>query len=225
MAWGSVTKNVGRGRRRETGKNKGLSVVGFMLHVNMPLYDRILVPTDGSEEGELAVCHALDLAAVHGASVRAIYVVDTARYAGMPMETTWEGVGDLLYDDGEAALETVEELAADRDVEVETAVVEGSPSREIVTHAEATDSDLVVMGTHGRGGIDRLLLGSVAEKVVRGSSVPVLTVRIGDDEDAASAAESATASESATAEETSAGETGAAGTGADGAVSDASETG
>ncbi|ELZ62178.1 UspA domain protein [Halorubrum hochstenium ATCC 700873] len=167
-----------------------------MIHVNMPLYDRILVPTDGSSEGELAVCHALDLAAVHGATVRAIYVVDTARYAGMPMETTWEGVGDLLYDDGEAALGTVCDLAADRDVDVETAVVEGSPSREIITQAEETGCDLVVMGTHGRGGIDRLLLGSVAEKVVRGSSVPVLTVRIGDD-DAASAAESATASEGA----------------------------
>ncbi|WP_283402256.1 universal stress protein [Halorubrum sp. DM2] len=159
----------------------------------MPLYNRILVPTDGSSEGELAVCHALDLAAVHGATVRAIYVVDTARYAGMPMETTWEGVGDLLYDDGEAALSTVRELAADRDVDVETAVVEGSPSREIITHAEETGCDLVVMGTHGRGGIDRLLLGSVAEKVVRGSSVPVLTVRIGDDD--AVAAESAAESE------------------------------
>ncbi|WP_149799621.1 universal stress protein [Halorubrum xinjiangense] len=211
----------------------------------MPLYDRILVPTDGSPEGELAVCHALDLAAVHGASVRAIYVVDTARYAGMPMETTWEGVGDLLYDDGEAALETVCELAADRDVDVETAVVEGSPSREIITHAEEAGCDLVVMGTHGRGGIDRLLLGSVAEKVVRGSSVPVLTVRIGDEEAAANAAESASATaaggeESATAGETSADgtsagetsadgtradETGAAGTRADGSVSDATETG
>ena len=191
-----------------------------MVHVNMPLYDRILVPTDGSPEGELAVCHALDLAAVHGASVRAIYVVDTARYAGMPMETTWEGVGDLLYDDAESALETVAELAADRDVDVETAVVEGSPSREIITHAEETGCDLVVMGTHGRGGIDRLLLGSVAEKVVRGSSVPVLTVRIGDGEEPASAAESATASGSA-----NTGETSAAGTDVEGSVSDATETG
>ncbi|MGM0447371.1 MAG: universal stress protein [Methanobacteriota archaeon] len=192
----------------------------------MPLYDRILVPTDGSPEGELAVCHALDLAAVHGASVRAIYVVDTARYAGMPMETTWEGVGDLLYDDGEAALETVCELAADRDVNVETAVVEGSPSREIITHAEETGCDLVVMGTHGRGGIDRLLLGSVAEKVVRGSSVPVLTVRIGDEEAAANAAESASATGSAeSGESATAGETSAVGTEADGSVSDATETG
>ncbi|TKX83377.1 universal stress protein, partial [Halorubrum sp. SS5] len=104
------------------------------------------------------------------------------------------------------------ELAADRDVDVETAVVEGSPSREIITHAEEAGCDLVVMGTHGRGGIDRLLLGSVAEKVVRGSSVPVLTVRIGDGEEPPSAAESATAGE-------------AAGTDAEGPVSDATETG
>jgi nucleotide-binding universal stress UspA family protein len=70
-------------------------------------------------------------------------------------------------------------------VPVETAVLEGSPSREIVRYAEAQDCDLVVMGTHGRGGIDRLLLGSVAERVVRASEVPVLTVRVGqapDDE-------------------------------------------
>ena len=192
-----------------------------MVHVNMPLYDRILVPTDGSSEGELAVCHALDLAAVHGASVRAVYVVDTARYAGMPMETTWEGVGDLLYDDGEAALETVRELAAGRDVDVETAVVEGSPSREIITQAEEADCDLVVIGTHGRGGIDRLLLGSVAEKVVRGSSVPVLTVRIGGGEEPPSAAESAAATDSAGDEESAS----AGGADADGPASDATETG
>jgi len=195
-----------------------------MVHVNMPLYDRILVPTDGSSEGELAVCHALDLAAVHGATVRAIYVVDTARYAGMPMETTWEGVGDLLYDDGEAALATVCDLAADRDVDVETTVVEGSPSREIITQAEETGCDLVVMGTHGRGGIDRLLLGSVAEKVVRGSSVPVLTVRIGDD-DAAVAAESTMDSEESETDSTSEPDAGPGAETASRSALDASETG
>ncbi|MUW14757.1 universal stress protein [Halorubrum sp. CBA1125] len=144
----------------------------------MSLYDRILVPTDGSEEGERAVSHALDLAAVHGAGIHALYVVDTASYAGMPMESTWEGVGDLLRGDAEEAVKQVEALAEGTGVDVETAVVEGTPSREILRYAEDNDCDLVVMGTHGRGGIDRLLLGSVAEKVVRGSTVPVLTVRL-----------------------------------------------
>ena len=169
----------------------------------MTLYDRILVPTDGSAEGERAVAHALDLAAVHGAAVHAIHVVDSARYAGMPMEASWEGVGELLRGDADEAVDAVEGLAAGTDVDVETAVVEGSPSREIVRYAEGNDFDLVVMGTHGRGGIDRLLLGSVAEKVVRGSAVPVLTVRIDGDgpsepATAESAGEEATPGEAST---------------------------
>ncbi|OYR43280.1 MULTISPECIES: universal stress protein [unclassified Halorubrum] len=147
----------------------------------MTLYDRILVPTDGSTEGERAVAHALDLAAVHDAAVHAVHVVDTASYAGMPMEASWEGVGELLRGDAEEAVAAVEELAEETVVDVETAVVEGSPSREIIRYAEGNGCDLVVMGTHGRGGIDRLLLGSVAEKVVRGAAVPVLTVRIDGD--------------------------------------------
>ncbi|WP_418285335.1 universal stress protein [Halorubrum sp. DTA46] len=144
----------------------------------MTLYDRILVPTDGSAEGERAVAHALDVATVHDAAVHALYVVDTASYAGMPMESSWEGIGDLLRSDAADAVERVERLAADAAVDVETAVVDGSPSREIIRYAENNGCDLVVMGTHGRGGIDRLLLGSVAEKVVRGASIPVLTVRL-----------------------------------------------
>ena len=147
----------------------------------MTLYDRILVPTDGSEEGTQAVTHALDLAVVHQASVHTLYVINTASYAGMPMETSWEGIDDLLRADADAAVNEVEKLADGYDVDVTTAVVEGSPSREIIRYAESERCDLIVMGTHGRGGIDRLLLGSVAEKVVRGSTVPVLTVRLGED--------------------------------------------
>lgn len=147
------------------------------------MYDRILVPTDGSVEGERAVRHALDLAEAHGADVHALYVVNTASYAGLPMESSWEGVDELLRSDAEAAVESVTELAAGRDVDVETAVTEGSPSRQIVRYAENNGCDLIVMGTHGRGGLDRLLLGSVTEKVVRSSSIPVLTVSIKPGED------------------------------------------
>jgi nucleotide-binding universal stress UspA family protein len=182
----------------------------------MTLYDRILVPTDGSAEGERAVAHALDLAAVHGATVHAIHVVDSARYAGMPMEASWEGVGELLRGDADDAVDGVEALAEGTGVEVETAVVEGSPSREIIRYAEGNDCDLVVMGTHGRGGIDRLLLGSVAEKVVRGSVVPVLTVRIDGESSPERSAEKAAAEETAaegeTARETAAQETAVEGT-------------
>ncbi|KTG08716.1 stress response protein [Haloprofundus marisrubri] len=145
------------------------------------MYDRILVPTDGSEGVERAICHALDLAEAHGATIHAIYVVNTASYAGLPMESSWDGIDEMLRSDAEAALEDVRRLADERGVSVEAAVVDGSPSREIVSYAEREGCDLIVMGTHGRGGIDRLLLGSVAEKVVRGSNVPVLTVHVADE--------------------------------------------
>jgi len=146
------------------------------------MYDRILVPTDGSSGVERALCHALDLAKRHGATVHAIYVVDSAGYSSLPMETSWEGISDMLRDEGEAALDRVRELADERDVPLDTDIVDGSPSREIVRVAEDDGADLIVMGTHGRGGLDRLLLGSVAERVVRSAPVPVLTVRVGEDE-------------------------------------------
>jgi nucleotide-binding universal stress UspA family protein len=147
------------------------------------MYGRILVPTDGSPGVERAVEHAIDLAEVHGATLHAVYVVNTASLATLPMETSWEGVGTMLREDGEEALERVEKMAEAAGVPVETHLVEGSPSREIVRFAEECEVDAIVMGTHGRGGIDRLLLGSVAERVVRAATVPVTTVRVGDPDD------------------------------------------
>ena len=147
----------------------------------MTLYDRILVPTDGSPEGEQAIAHAVDLAEANGAMVSGLYVINTASYNGLPMETSWEGVTTLLNTDAKEAVETVEELCTERDVPVETEIAEGSPSTEIVRAAESQGCDLIVMGTHGRGGIDRLLLGSVAEKVVRAAHIPVMTVRVGEE--------------------------------------------
>ena len=144
----------------------------------MGLYERILVPTDGSDGVERAIRHAVDLAVDHGATVHALYVVNSASYAGMPMESSWEGIDEMLRSDAEDAVSMVEAVGDDYEVPVETAILDGSPSKEIVRYAETEDCDLIVMGTHGRGGIDRLLLGSVAEKVVRSSSVPVLTVRV-----------------------------------------------
>jgi nucleotide-binding universal stress UspA family protein len=142
------------------------------------MYDRILVPTDGSPGSRGVIEHAADLAEIHGATLHGLYVVNTASHASFSMESTWEGIGDMLHEEGKEALRTVESVV-DEQVPVETAVLEGSPSRKIVRYAEREGCDLIAMGTHGRGGIDRLLLGSVAERVVRSSEVPVLTVRVG----------------------------------------------
>ncbi|WP_336343930.1 universal stress protein [Halalkalicoccus ordinarius] len=146
------------------------------------MYERILVPTDGSAGVERAIEQAAELAAVHGAEVHSVYVLNTANFASLPMETSWEGVSDMLRQDGEEALERVRALLESYEVPVRTHLIEGSPAREIVDFATEEGCDLIVMGTHGRGGIDRLLLGSVAERVVRGSPVPVLTVRVREED-------------------------------------------
>ena len=148
------------------------------------MYDRIVVPTDGSDEMGRVLAHAADLACIHGATLDFVYVVNTATFANLPMETSWEGVRESLREEGEAALEGAETAVEGTAEEVSTErhTLEGGPAREIVAYAERTGADLVVMGTHGRGGINRILIGSVAERVVRTSTVPVLTVHVDDAE-------------------------------------------
>jgi len=150
----------------------------------MGRYERILVPTDGSDATREAVQQAVDLAAEHGATIHALYVVNSASFAGLPMDSSWENVSAMLSEEGTTALDDVTAIAEGQGVDVERELSDGNPAREIVRYAEDENCDLVVMGTHGRGEIDRLLLGSVAEKVVRSSSVPVLTVRVGDEAEA-----------------------------------------
>lgn len=147
------------------------------------MYDRILLPTDGSAGMTRVVDHAVELARTHGADLHALYVLDTASLSDLPMEGSWEGLNTALREEGERALTAVEDRAGD--LSVETAVVEGSPSRDIVEYAAEHDCDLIVMGTHGRAGVDRWILGSVAERVVRRSSVPVLTVNVSEPEGSA----------------------------------------
>jgi nucleotide-binding universal stress UspA family protein len=149
----------------------------------MGAYDRILVPTDGSDGVERAIEHAIEVATTNDADVHGLFVLSTDAYAGLAMESSWESVDRLLREDAQEAVARVREIAeaVDEDLAVETAVVEGKPSREIVRYAEEVGCDLIVMGTHGRGGIDRLLLGSVAESVIRSSSMPVTTVPVGNE--------------------------------------------
>jgi nucleotide-binding universal stress UspA family protein len=84
---------------------------------------------------------------------------------------------ELLEKEANGATETVEDLAKKEGVTVETVVLEGNPSHEIIEFADNNNIDLIIMGTLGKTGFDRFLLGSVAEKVTRNSKVPVLVVR------------------------------------------------
>lgn len=139
------------------------------------MYDDVLFPTDGSENAEVALEHALSLAETYGARIHVLYVVNTTY---TDVGATGRTTIDSLRKRGESAVREVEELATANGVDVITRIEEGDPYREILEYAEE-NVDLVVMGTRGRSGIDRYLLGSITEKVVRTADVPVFTVRGG----------------------------------------------
>lgn len=140
------------------------------------MYDNVLIPTDGSDRMGKVIDHADQLADIHDATLHAIYVANTASLSDLPMESSWEGVSSALRKQGERAIKKLEERAETSSLE--SAIVEGSPPKQITEYAQENDCDVIIMGTHGRSGVDRLLLGSVAERVVRSSPVPVLTINV-----------------------------------------------
>nr|WP_324254850.1 universal stress protein [Halapricum desulfuricans] len=144
------------------------------------MYQDILLPTDGSDSVERIAEHAGSLARQYDATVHVLSVVDTRnRFEGPSM-----GLGSDAWEDAERerAREAVEDAAGalPDDVSADRSVESGVPHAAVLEYVETADVDVVVMGTHGRTGIDHYLIGSVAERVVRRSPVPVLTVRIGD---------------------------------------------
>lgn len=141
------------------------------------LYKKILIATDGSEFTKNAVDYGIDLAKSTGAKLYAIYVVDTAAFASIPMDAAWESMYEILKQEGDEATRYVADRAEAEGLEIERLTVEGHPAEEIIKHAEKNSANLIVMGTLGKSGLDRFLLGSVAEKVVRNSKIPVLVVR------------------------------------------------
>ncbi len=141
------------------------------------LFRKILIATDGSEYTKRAVDHGIDLAKSTEAKLYAIYVIDTAAFASIPMDAAWESMYELLKQEGDEATRYVADKSEVDGLEVERLTIEGHPAEEIIKYAEKNSVDLIVMGTLGKSGLDRFLLGSVAEKVVRNSKIPVLVVR------------------------------------------------
>jgi nucleotide-binding universal stress UspA family protein len=137
------------------------------------MFDTIVIATDGSESVRRAVSVALDLAERFDAAVRALYVVDEGEVESSP-ERVREEMRAALDDSGRAALDDV---AAAADRPATTAVRAGRPATEIREYTTEHGADMVAMGTRGRHGENRFLIGSVAERVVRTCPVPVLTVR------------------------------------------------
>ncbi len=144
----------------------------------MPTIKCILCPVDFSETSDQALAYATELARQFQAGIKLLHVIQLPAH---PMDTN-----DLMpLEDFEteyaarfqAQLEGLVQRERDKGVEVEGLQTTGIPHDEIIHAAEELNADLIVMGTHGRTGLAHFLIGSVAERVVRMSPLPVLTVR------------------------------------------------
>jgi len=144
------------------------------------MYENILLPTDGSDGTDRVVEHAIHLARGSGATVHVLHVVDTS---ALPLDAHSQHVYDELESAGLDSVVEIRDGALEAGVHAVEAVREGTPYREILAYADEHDVDLVVIGTHGRNGLRRRVLGSVAERVVRCAEAPVLTVRTSPPED------------------------------------------
>lgn len=166
------------------------------------MYENILYPTDGSQPAEVAVTHAKSLAEKYDARIHILYVVDSAHSkssmtlqkdengqwkTGMVSRGKGEDKGgmssdkvdvlEVLQREGEALTQEIATELHDEGFKTATACKRGKPHQVIRSYAEDNDVGLIVMGTHGRSGVSRQLIGSVTEKVIRTASTPVLTVR------------------------------------------------
>jgi universal stress protein A len=140
----------------------------------------ILVPTDFSDASQAALAYAKSLAAPFGASIHLVHVMEDLLAHAWAAEVYVASMPNLREEIEKEARERLSALLAaeeGRQFAVVTALLAGNPFLEIIRYAKAQNVDLIVIGTHGRGAIAHMLLGSVAEKVVRKSPCPVLTVR------------------------------------------------
>ena len=139
-------------------------------------YKKIMVATDGSTQVRKAIEAGIELAKLSRAKLYALYVIVPAGFS--PRDFGWEkALRDFLKDEGEKAVSSVEDAGKNAAVEVEPVILEGDAADRILEFAESEGIDLIVMGTLGKTGLERFLLGSVAEKVVRHSKVPVMVVK------------------------------------------------
>ncbi|ADE36162.1 universal stress protein [Methanohalophilus mahii] len=139
--------------------------------------EKIMISTDGSENVKNAVDWGIELAKATGAEVKAVYVLPPVSVSIATRGERWaDSLRNHLKDEGKSATEYVVDAGKKADVEVEPIIIEGSPADGIVKFATENEIDLIVMGTLGRTGISHLLLGSVAENVVRHSKTQVLVV-------------------------------------------------
>ena len=144
------------------------------------MYDRILLPTDGSKGVDRAIDHAVDAAGRYDATLHVLYVVDSDvvnAYSGDEFVDGAEGASETLEELGREALAAVAAHAEEAGVETVTELVYGVPHERILAYIDDEDVDLTVMGSKTRSGDYRRMLGSVTERVSRQSTAPVSIVK------------------------------------------------
>lgn len=144
------------------------------------MYQRILVPVDGSDTSRAALQEAIKLAQQLGSRLKLVHVIENARVFDAEGMVDYTTLRDIATKSGEQVLARAREMAHQAGVQTETALLESDGNRNenvIVAEAKQWLAELIVIGTHGRSGISRLLFGSVAEGVVRGATMPVLLIR------------------------------------------------
>jgi nucleotide-binding universal stress UspA family protein len=144
------------------------------------MFAKIMIATDGSAPSYQAAKQGVEIARVSGGQVVAVYVVDVPRLASLPGYAGIAGTKDQLLElmirQGQEATQEVEHIALDAGVPCSKVILKGHPSDELLKYSQEPGADLLVMGAVGKSGLNRFLLGSVAQKVVQHSKVPVMLV-------------------------------------------------
>ncbi|WP_182021990.1 universal stress protein [Haloquadratum walsbyi] len=145
------------------------------------MFNRILLPTDGTDAMQTVIDHAIDIASRRDAVIHILYVVDDRAFLTLQDGMKADVIAELEAE-GETALEATARLFDDSDIKTTTALRKGDPADEIISYATETDVDLITMGTR-RADYTENLVGSVSQSIVARADIPVLTTNLTRDDD------------------------------------------
>ena len=149
------------------------------------MYNKILLPTDGSKNSERAIAHALTIAEFGDAEIVVLNVVDSVYLTGLPEEDLITKSEMILEEESKKVTSRVESIIKEieeekgsegKDIKITTKTIEGNAADVILKISESEDIDLIVIASSGKHMLDRFLLGSVTEKTVRHTKVPILVI-------------------------------------------------
>jgi len=147
------------------------------LSLNFKSIQKILVATDGSSSSMRAAEYAIGVAKMLNAQIKVIYVIDEIVLEQVSKVAERENVEKELQEDGRRSTNYVVGLAEKEGIKADSLIAKGRPFEQIVHSAKELNMGLIVMGTYGRKGAERILIGSVAERVIEYSPCPVLVVK------------------------------------------------